>query len=174
LKQYGSATLNARQIARRDIAVLVERIWHEHGSKSAASNRFAANPEAEEFFQDLYALSPQNDMRRALKGRIVRVATDLAQERLSLFVQSNNTISTPFLVILTFWLTMIFAILSLLTRLNLFVAIILLIGALSVSASVFLILDLDRAFSGMMQVSSIPLRNALSPNIHWDRTLDQD
>jgi hypothetical protein len=165
LNQYGPTALNARQIARRDIAVLVERIWHEHNSNLATSNSFTANPEAEEFFQDLYALSPQNDMQRALKGRIVRVATVLAQERLSLFVQSDNTISTPFLVILTFWLTMIFAILSLLTRLNLLIAIILLICALSVSASVFLILDLDRAFSGMIQVSSAPLRNALPPNI---------
>jgi hypothetical protein len=143
----------------------IRRIWHEHNSKSASSERFEGSREAEKFFQDVYSLSSQNDMQRALKGRIVRVATDLAQERLLLFVQNDNTISTPFLVILAFWLTMIFAILSLLTRLNLLIAIILFICALSVSASVFLILDLDRAFSGMMQVSDAPLRNALSPNI---------
>lgn len=165
LAQYGPMTLNARESARHNIAALVRRIWHEHNSKSASSERFEGSREAEKFFQDVYSLSSQNDMQRALKGRIVRVATDLAQERLLLFVQNDNTISTPFLVILAFWLTMIFAILSLLTRLNLLIAIILFICALSVSASVFLILDLDRAFSGMMQVSDAPLRNALSPNI---------
>jgi len=34
--------------------------------------------------------------------------------------------------------------------------------ALSVSGAIFLILELDRPFHGLMQISSAPLRNALA------------
>jgi len=163
LAQYGLETIPARQIARRDIDILIERIWHEHAANAINSIGFKVSDDAKAYFHDLFSLSPNNEMQQALKNRIVRIATQLAQERLSLYVQSNNTISTPFIVILAFWLTMIFFILSLLTRLNLLTGLILFACALSVCASVFLILDLDRAFSGMIQIPNTPLRNALMP-----------
>jgi hypothetical protein len=162
LAQYGPETLNARQIARRSIDVVVDKIWQE-GSKTGISSPFQMSSEAESFLQALYKLSPQNEAQRSLQGRIIQVATDLAQMRLTLFVQSGDTISIPFLIILVFWLTMIFAIFSLLTRLNILVGIILVICALSVSGAIFLILDLDRSFSGVMQISKVPLSNALLP-----------
>jgi len=39
----------------------------------------------------------------------------------------------------------------------------LLVCALSVSAAIFLILELDQPFSGIMSINSEPLRNALLP-----------
>ena len=36
------------------------------------------------------------------------------------------------------------------------------VGALSVSGAVFLILELDQPFEGLIQISSAPLRNALT------------
>jgi hypothetical protein len=163
LAQYGPETMAARQIARRNIKVLVGQIWHGNETKSGDSTPFEATREGEKLFHAMYALSPQNEVQRSVRGRIVRVATALAQTRLSLFVESGYTISVPFLTILVFWLTMIFTIFSLLTRLNMLVGIILFCCALSVSGAIFLILDFDRPFSGMMQISSAPLRNALSP-----------
>jgi hypothetical protein len=38
--------------------------------------------------------------------------------------------------------------------------------ALSVSGAIFLILELDRPFGGLIQISSVPLQNALS---HLDK-----
>jgi hypothetical protein len=38
----------------------------------------------------------------------------------------------------------------------------LLVCALSVSGAIFLILEMDHPFSGMMQISSGPLRNAIA------------
>ena len=163
LAQYGPDTMKARKIARRNIKVLVDQVWHRKESKLGEPAPFEAGRESEELFHAMYALSPKNELQRAVQGRIVRVATALAQTRLSLFVESSNTISVPFLVILVFWLTIIFVIFSLLTRLHILVGIILFFCALSVSGAIFLILDLDRPFSGMMQISSAPIRNALAP-----------
>lgn len=38
----------------------------------------------------------------------MQLATDIAQTRLLLFAQKNNSIPMPFLVVLIFWLTIIF------------------------------------------------------------------
>ena len=161
LAQYGPETIKARQIGRRNFELMIDRIWHEH--EASSPKPFEMNREAQAFLQEVYSLAPQNDLQRSLKTRIVETLKDLAQARLALFVQSGSTISAPFLMILTFWLTIPFAIFGLLTRINVLVGVTLLICALSVSTSIFLILDFDRAFEGIIKIPSAPLRNALPP-----------
>jgi hypothetical protein len=85
-----------------------------------------------------------------------------AQERLFLFAQSGSSISTPFLVIVVFWLTVLFVSFGLFAPRNATAIITLLVAAISVAGALFLILDLDRPFSGLMQISSAPLQNALA------------
>jgi hypothetical protein len=43
------------------------------------------------------------------------------------------------------------------------VIVVLLVFALSASTALFLILEMDNPFTGLMQISSAPLRNALVP-----------
>jgi hypothetical protein len=62
-----------------------------------------------------------------------------------------------------FWLTVIFAVFALLTRLNILVSVIMLLCAVSVSGSIFLILDMNRPFDGMMRIPSAQMRSALPP-----------
>jgi hypothetical protein len=82
---------------------------------------------------------------------------------LLLFAQTDNPIPKPFLVVLVFWLTIIFASFSLFTRPNATVVAALFVFALSTSGAIFLILELGQPFSGLMRISSAPLRNALAP-----------
>jgi hypothetical protein len=58
---------------------------------------------------------------------------------------------------------MIFASFGLFSRLNPVAAVALFIAALSASGAIYLIVELGQPFSGFMQISSIPLRNALAP-----------
>jgi hypothetical protein len=68
---------------------------------------------------------------------------------------------TPFLAVLAFWLMIIFASLSLFSPMNVTVVTCLFLFALSAACAVFLILELSRPFTGLMSISSAPLRNAL-------------
>jgi hypothetical protein len=68
----------------------------------------------------------------------------------------------PFLVVLVFWITIIFVGLGLFAPHNATAIAILLVCALSVSSAIFLILELDTPFGGLIQISSVPLRNALA------------
>jgi len=80
-----------------------------------------------------------------------------------IWVESENLIPTPFLAVLAFWLVIIFASFSLFSPLNVTVITFLFLFALSAACAIFLILQLSRPFTGLMMISSAPLRNALVP-----------
>src|SRR5437868_3686729 len=107
LAQYGAETNDVRNLLRRGIVVLADRMWREKSSEVAKANPFEASAASDAFFAKLQQLSSQNDSQRSLQARAIQIATDIAQTRL-LFAQTNNSIPMPFLVVLIFWLTIIF------------------------------------------------------------------
>jgi hypothetical protein len=66
-----------------------------------------------------------------------------------------------FLVVLVCWLALIFGSFGLFARPNATVIVALVVCALSLSSAIFLILELDRPFERLIQISSAPLREAL-------------
>jgi hypothetical protein len=68
----------------------------------------------------------------------------------------------PFLVVLVFWLAMLFASFGLFSPSNATVIGVLLVCAISVAGAIFLVLEMDRPFGGLIQISSAPLHNALA------------
>ena len=92
----------------------------------------------------------------------MKTATDIAQTRWLLFAQKGSSIPIPFLVVMVSWLTLILASFGLFAPPNAVAGLTLLVCALAISSAVFLILELDRPFDGMIQISSAPLRAALA------------
>ena len=84
------------------------------------------------------------------------------QTRWRVIEETGSSISTPFYVVLVFWLTIIFASFGLFAPRNATVIAAFFVCALSVSGAIFLILELDQSFRGLLQVSSAPLRTALA------------
>jgi hypothetical protein len=163
LAQYGAETNEVRNLLRRGVVVLADRMWRENSSDLAKRNPFEASTEGDAFFTKLQQLSPQNDSQRSLQARATQIATDIAQTRLLLFAQKNNSIPMPFLVVLIFWLAIIFGSFSLFAKPNARVFGSLFVFALSAAGAIYLVLELGQPFAGLMQISSAPLRNALMP-----------
>jgi hypothetical protein len=86
-----------------------------------------------------------------------------AQARFLLFSHLGSSIPTPFLAVLLFWLTILFGEFALLARPNVTTLAALVVCALSVSGALFLMLELDQPFSGLMAIEAKPLRRALGP-----------
>jgi hypothetical protein len=161
LAEYGGEAGELRQLMRPGIVRLIDRLWHTDSSHSASW--FEASRENEALYWKIVELAPKTDAQRALHPRAAQVLTDLAQTRLLLFTQRNDPIPMPFLAVLVFWLTIIFMSFSLFANPGPVVIGALILFALSASGAVYLILELGEPFSGIMQISSEPLRNALAP-----------
>src|SRR5450755_3512089 len=140
LAQYGPETDSVRNLLRRAVATLVDRIWRENGSDSGRAEAFEASAAALLFYDEILKLSPRSEAQRSLQARAIDTSTDLAKTRLLLFAKAGGPIPKPFLVVLISWLTIIFASFSLLADNNATTIAALGIFALSASAAIFLIL----------------------------------
>jgi Protein of unknown function (DUF4239) len=163
LAQYGPETDSLRNLLRHAVAALANRIWSENGSNSRKAEAFEAGAAALSFYDEVQKLSPRNEAQRSLQNRAIDTGNDLAKTRLLLFATAGGSIPMPFLVILISWLTIIFGSFSLFADSNATTIAALGLFALSASASIFLILELSEPFTGLMMISSEPLRNALAP-----------
>ncbi len=124
---------------------------------------FTSTVEGEAFYQRVQGLRPTNDTQRALYSRIVKITDDLMQTRFLFFSHHRSSIPLPFLAVLLLWMIVLFVGFSLMEPANATTLASLVVCALSVSAAIFLILELDQPFGGIMMIPSEPLRNALLP-----------
>jgi Protein of unknown function (DUF4239) len=163
LAQYGSEATPVRNRLRQSIQPLADHIWHEEETPTGDLLRFQATAQSLALENDLERLSPNNNAQRSLQSRAIQAFTEGAQIRLQLFTQTGGSIPTPFLIILVFWLSAIFMSFTLFTQINLIVMAALFVCALSFAGAIFLILELDNPFKGLMEISSTTLRSALLP-----------
>jgi hypothetical protein len=152
LAHYGPETKEVRDLLRR--AVTRELQLTAKFDPSAARGDI--------LFDKIQELEPQNDVQRSLKAQLLTTVISLGQTRWLLFEQSGSSIPIPFLVVLVIWLSLIFASFGLFAPPNATVVVALLLGALSVSGAIFLILELDLPFEGLIRISDEPLRTALA------------
>jgi hypothetical protein len=160
LAHYGPETKEARDLLGHTAAGMVDRIWTEDRSQAAAGGVTAAGGEA--FFDKIQELSPKDDVQRSLLAQALKMSIDLGQTRLLLFEQSGRSIPMPFLALLVFWVTIIYVSFGLFAPPNATVIVTLFLCALSISGAILLILELDRPFGGLIEISSVPLRNAVA------------
>jgi hypothetical protein len=76
-------------------------------------------------------------------------------------VQSTVSVSKPMLVVVVLWLVMIFFGFSLIAPSNPTANFALLASALCAAGAIFLILELNRPFGGLMRISSEPMLDVL-------------
>lgn len=161
LARYGPETKEARDVLRRT-ALSLDRSWSEGASRSAKLDSPETRAGGASFYEKIQELGPRNDFQRSLQGEALQIALDLGRTRALLLEQAGSSIPRPFLVVMVFWLAVIFTSFGLFAPYNATVIATLFVCALSVSGAIFLILELDSPFAGLMQISDTPLRNALA------------
>jgi len=115
---------------------------------------------AEALTDAIRRLSPRDEAQRSHQSRALELAETLLRARWLAIVVSRTSIPIPFLVVLLFWLTLTFASFGLFAPRNILVVTVLFVCALSVASAVFLILEMDGPFDGLLRVSADPLRRA--------------
>lgn len=159
LAHYGPETKEARDTLHQGVATIVTQVWPEDRSQP---HEFPQTTGAEALFEKVQGLTPKTDAQRTLQAQALKIIIDLGQTRWLLFAQRSSSLPIAFLIVLVFWLVILFASFGLFAAPNRTAIGALLVCALSVAGAILLILELDRPYGGLIEVSSEPLRNALS------------
>jgi hypothetical protein len=159
LARYGPESKEARETLRASVADMIQRTWPAPGHAAAPSG---TEGRYEVVLDKIEALTPKNDAQRALQAQALKTATDMGQARWVLSAEKGSSIPTPFLVVMVCWLVLILFSFSLFAPRNATVFVTLLICAITVSSAIFLILELDQPFGGIIRLSSEPLQVALA------------
>lgn len=160
LDNYGEDAMAVREILRNCAERAVNRIWPEDEGRDGSLEPTSSGLEG--LYNKIHELNPMNETQKDLKSSALDLSSELGQMRWLLFEQSGRSIPTPFLVVVIFWLTVIFISFGLMAPRNSTVIITLLICAMSVSGAIGLIMELDRPFDGLIQISSRSMRDALT------------
>ncbi|MCX5816032.1 MAG: DUF4239 domain-containing protein [Proteobacteria bacterium] len=162
MAHYGPETKEIRDLLRSGVTSTIQRIWSEEKHMTTKIRETGGGGGLENIQDKLQQLSPKNDTQRWHQSRALQLSDNIAEARWHLIEQlGQSSLPMSFLVILVFWLTLIFTSFGLFSPRNTTVIIVLLLCALSLSGSLFLIQELDHPYQGLIKISSTPLRNAL-------------
>lgn len=162
LANYGPETKAVRELLRRTVALRLEAIWPEDRFQHPKFEPHGAAPAATTIETLILQLSPKTDSQRWLQSEALRVGRDIMETRWLVLGGLGSSVPLLFVIVVVFWLTILFGSFGLFAPRNVTVIAVLFLCALSVSGSIFLILEMDHPFDGLMKVSSAPIRYALS------------
>lgn len=162
LARYGPETVEIRKTLKQSVGARIETIWSQGPVRPSALDPILSGGQvrAEGLADAIRALQPLDDAHRALQSRAADIAEQMLEERWLVFTGAQATIPAPFLVILIFWLTIIFASFGLFAPRHGTVMAVLLVCAMSVASAVALVLELGSPFDGWLTISPDPLRFA--------------
>ncbi len=162
LARYGPEASELRKGLQHALGARIDMIWPQGSSKRANLDpiRSGAAGQAEALPNAIQALTPRDDAQRALQNRALDLAETILQARWLVFAGTEASVPVPFLVLLIFWLTITFASFGLFAPRHATVLVVLFVCALSVASAVFLILEMETPFHGLLKVSADPLRYA--------------
>jgi hypothetical protein len=159
LAHYGPETKEARALSRGSVVRILDQAWSK---RQANTSQLEAPSGGEELLDRVQELAPKDEKQRLLQAQATSVVLSLGETHWLQYAQGAISVSMPLLIVLIFWLTTIFVSFGLFAPGNATVPTSLLVSALSVSAAILLIMELYSPYSGLIQVSSAPLRGALT------------
>ena len=159
---YGPEATPTRELLLQAVAAAHDSIWTQRGVQAQNLDPAEIRPQADRFIFALESLTAKTDVQQFAKAQALQLSQSIAQVRALMFQQAHSGVSWPFLLALTFWLGVLFLGFGLLARFQMTVAVALLVGSLSVSAAVYLILELGTPYTGLIQLSDEPVRMVLA------------
>ena len=157
---YGPEAAEIHPLLRESTEGLIQKLWLDRSSSETQVDPVLSSGQA--LYSSIHKLAPTNDEQRALKAQALDSINDLGKTRWLLVAQADTSIPKPLLIMVVVWLAIIFLSFGLFAPTNKTMVVAMIIVSLLVSSALFLILELDRPFDGVIQVSSAPMRNALS------------
>ena len=158
MRQYGPETERARDLLRSFVEGRLQTLKHEDAPTADGNLEDTAIEPVQEV---LRTLSPNTNAQRFLQARALQISGEIAEAHWIIAESFEGSIPSAFVIVLVLWLCLLFATFGLLSPVNWTVLGILFASALSVAAAIFLIVDMDHPYRGVIHVSDEPVRSAL-------------
>jgi hypothetical protein len=159
---YGPEGAQARAMLRTLVAADLERTWPTDPKKAAVYAPVHLRALAEQLYDRIASFSATTNLERLDQTRALGLLDSIGETRRLLSEQAHGSLSLHVLFVLVCWLMLLFFGFGLFARFNTTVVAALLAGALSVATACLLILDMNQPYSGWVQISSAPVREALA------------
>ena len=159
---YGPETRDIRDILRQTVTVAHQRIWPPEGSQPPNLDPSLGRGQVDAFFAKLQNLAPKTDTQSRTQNAAWQLAASLTQIRMLMYEQLGGSVSWPLLVVLIFWVSVLFTGFGLFARFNVTIIVAFIVGALSVAGAIFLILELNQPYAGLIRLSDAPILSALA------------
>jgi hypothetical protein len=161
LARYGPETKPTRDLLKQAVAYRLQTTWPEDVTTGAGFVLEQPGIPVEQIENQILQLSPTTDTQRWFKSEALKLTVDVVKTRWRVLESQGGSVPFAFLVVVIFWLTVTFTSFGLYAQQNASVTAVLFVSALSVAAAVFLILELDGPFTGVIKVPSASVRYAL-------------
>jgi hypothetical protein len=157
LARYGPETHLVRESIHQLINARLDAVWPEESVDHQAPGSKVTSAGNEVLVERILALQPQTETQSWYRSQVLATAAKLLESR-ALFGSSSQSAPTLFVIVMICWLTLLFASFCLFAPSTPTVVGAVLVGSLSVAASLFLILEMTDPYVGIMKISSDPLR----------------
>lgn len=163
LDALGPATADVRILLRQVATMEIDHVW-PLGSGSSNPDALGAwrmDQARTQFTRLVSELPIQTEAQHDLQRHILQLLAMNTHTRVLVLNHVRSDLPAPIVLVVSFWLLTLFLAFGLLARLNAVVVIALVVGAVSVGGAMFLVLELNRPFGGIMQISDSSMREAL-------------
>lgn len=161
LAQYGPDTAAPRALLKAAVTARSEELAQRKGeSRVSKTDAYKTMVTLERLQAMIRALQPPNEAQKEIRDRALSVSADVVSARWHLLGGVASAVPTPFLVVVVIWLGIIFLSFGIFAPRNATTITALCLAAVSVSGALFLILEMDRPFDGIIHLSEGPLQNA--------------
>lgn len=162
LAAYGDGAQAGRQEVRAMLEMTIRRVAPTGNVTAQEFRTPLSNINLITHLQStILAMTPANDAQRWFQSRALVLASEL-QQRVLTVEQGDHSMPTPVLIVVTAWIVLLFIGLGVFAVTNRAVIVALGFCALAFAGSIFLILELDTPYSGIIGISSQPLLDAAS------------
>ena len=111
---------------------------------------------------EILDLEPKNPQQNYLRTLSLTLTSSIIQARWSLETLTGQSIPVPFLILLVFWLSIVFASFGMFAPPNPIAIVMLLLCSIAVSGGIYFIEELDNPASGLIQISPEAMRKAVN------------
>jgi len=163
LTDFGPEANPERGRLRTAVGQAIDDVWgsRESDKDFIAENFAAAVRGLRREEGDLASLHPSTDAQRQALALANSIVESIGQARLQMSFALTNPVSYPLILIVVGWAIALFCGFGLMARGHTMSVVALVVGAIAVSTSVYMILDLSSPYSGVFRPSAAPLEQVL-------------